>query len=101
MIIQKKWQAGGVSQTRETASMTPMLITQLNTNLRKSSQSSGFNKSRYASNPMLPNSVTPDIVCKDLGKSLYFGTQQAAIRAYAPEVIGNYGTFWVSNRSMN
>ena len=44
--------------------------------------------------------TTSDEIAETLGSSLYFGTQSAAIRAYAPEVVGDKGDFWLKRGSM-
>ena len=42
--------------------------------------------SNYDSRPML-NRITSTDVARRLAESMYFGTEKAAIRAYAPKVI--------------
>ena len=55
----------------------------------------------YAGTVEAESRPTTTAVTRELSNSLYFGTEKAAIRAYAPQVIENNREFWVGKKSIN
>ena len=55
----------------------------------------------YAGTVEAESRPTTTAVTRELSNSLYFGTEKAAIRAYAPQVIENNKEFWVGKKSIN
>ena len=114
-INQNNWKPiGSGSPSRANLGISPssLNIVDLKTNLRASAPNyqprmNPINNnglvSKYQSNYSLQTQhrrKTPDLVARDLSQSLYFGTEKAALRAYAPEVIGQHGEFWVGKKTI-
>lgn len=79
----------------------------LNQNLRSSKRTTGslnatsLSKFKSRMTPSLPDRPTTKSVAREISESLYFGTEKAAVRAYAPEVIEHNREFWIGRDSFS